>query len=105
MPYNKICQTFNAQMGVTDVWSDIDFYKEKDRFHPTQKPLNLIERLVLASSNEDDLIFDPFMGSGTTGVACKNLNRKFIGIELDNTYFDKAQDRVNKKRSKNNENI
>lgn len=95
LPYCKISQTFNAQMGLTDVWSDIDFYKEKNRFHPTQKPLDLIERLVLASSNEEDLVLDPFMGSGTTGVICKNLHRKFVGIEIDNTYFTKAQDRIN----------
>ena len=95
LPYCKISQTFNTQMGITDVWDDIDFYKEKDRFHPTQKPLNLIERLVLASSNEGDLVLDPFMGSGTTGVICKNVHRKFVGIELDDTYFTKAQDRIN----------
>lgn len=70
--------------------------EKKNRFHSTQKPLDLITRLVLASSNEDDIILDPFMGSGTTGVACKNLNRNFIGIELDENYFNIAKDRIEK---------
>lgn len=58
--------------------------------HPTQKPLTLIEDLIKKHSNASDTVLDPFMGSGTTGVACKNLNRKFIGIELDNTYYEIA---------------
>ena len=72
IPYSKISQTFNAQMGITDVWDDINFYSEKNRFHPTQKPLNLITRLVLASSNNGDTVLDPFMGSGTTALACRD---------------------------------
>ena len=62
--------------------------------HPDQKPISIITDLILASSNEGNLIFDPFMGSGTTGVACKNLNRNFIGIELDDKYFQIAKDRI-----------
>ena len=73
---------------------------DKDRFHPTQKPLSLIEELVLKHSNEGDLVLDCFMGSGTTGVACKNLNRDFIGIELDKTYFDIAKNRIENKNMK-----
>lgn len=49
--------------------------------HPTQKPLDLLERIILACTNEGDLILDPFMGSGTTGVAAVKLNRRFVGIE------------------------
>jgi site-specific DNA-methyltransferase (adenine-specific) len=64
------------------------------RYHPTQKPLKLISKLIGICSNEGDTILDPFMGSGTTGVACKNLNRNFIGIELDEEYFKIAQDRI-----------
>lgn len=64
------------------------------KIHPTQKPLALMERLVLASSDEGDTILDPFLGSGTTGVACRNLNRKFIGIERDPEYFAIADARI-----------
>ena len=62
--------------------------------HPTQKPVALFEYLLKTYSNENMTIFDPCMGSGTTGVACKNLNRNFIGIEKDETYFKIAQDRI-----------
>ena len=62
--------------------------------HPTQKPLALLEYLVKTYSNEGDLVLDNCMGSGTTGVACKNLNRSFIGIELDSTYFNLASERI-----------
>ena len=62
--------------------------------HPSQKPTVLFEYLLKTYSNENMTIFDPCMGSGTTGVACKNLNRKFIGIEKDETYFKIAQDRI-----------
>ena len=62
--------------------------------HPTQKNTLLMEWLVKIHSNENQVILDPFMGSGTTGVACKNLNRKFIGIELDENYFNIAKDRI-----------
>lgn len=73
---------------------------DKDRFHPTQKPLSLIEELVLKHSNEGDLVLDCFMGSGTTGVACKNLNRNFIGMEFNETYFNKAKERIVNKNMK-----
>ena len=62
--------------------------------HPTQKPLELIEYLIKTYSNENDIILDNCMGSGTTGVACKNLNRNFIGIELDEKYFEIAKERI-----------
>lgn len=63
--------------------------------HPTQKPVKLMEDLLLIHSNEEDIILDPFMGSGSTGVACVNTNRKFIGIELESEYFHIAQERIN----------
>lgn len=62
--------------------------------HPTQKPVKLIEWLIKTYSNEDDTVLDNTMGSGTTGVACKNLNRDFIGIEKDQAYFKIAKDRI-----------
>lgn len=64
------------------------------RYHPTQKPLELMEYLVKTFSNEEDIVLDFTMGSGTTGVACKNLNRHFIGIEKDSSYFDICKKRI-----------
>ena len=64
------------------------------RYHPTQKPLDLMEYLVKTFSNEDDIVLDFTMGSGTTGVACKKLNRGFIGIEKDIVYYDIAKKRI-----------
>lgn len=66
----------------------------RNKLHPTQKPLKLIERLVLASSNEGDTVLDPCMGSGTTGVVCKKNNRKFVGIEMDEDFFNVASHRI-----------
>ena len=67
---------------------------DRDRFHPTQKPVELMEYLVKTYTNENELVLDFTMGSGTTGVACKNLTRKFIGIEMDSLYYDRAKDRI-----------
>lgn len=66
----------------------------KNRYHPTQKPVALMEYLIKTYTNEGETVLDFTMGSGTTGVACKNLNRNFIGIELDKTYFEIAQKRI-----------
>ena len=66
----------------------------KGKLHPTQKPIDLMKYLIEVSSNENDIVLDPFMGSGSTGIACKKLNRNFIGIELDKTYFDVAKERI-----------
>ena len=63
--------------------------------HPTQKNLGLMEELVKIHSNQEDTVIDPFMGSGTTGLTCKNLNRKFIGIEQNVNYFEIAKKRIN----------
>lgn len=93
MPYNKLAQTFNPQMGYTDVWNDIDFYKER-RYHPTQKPIKLIERLIAASSNEGDIVLDPFSGCGSTQLSCINLKRNYIAIELDKKYYETALKRI-----------
>ena len=62
--------------------------------HPTQKPVALMEYIVNTYTNEGDTVLDNCMGSGTTGVACKNLNRKFIGIEQDATYYEIAKERI-----------
>ena len=91
--YDTISQTFNPQMGLTDVWRDIDFYSET-RCHPTQKPSKLIERVIKASSNDGNLILDPFAGSGSTAMAALSLNRNFIVIENDENYFKTIQRRI-----------
>ena len=64
--------------------------------HPTQKSLKLMQELIMIHSNEGDVVLDCFMGSGTTGVAAKNLNRNFIGIEMDEGYFKIAKERIEK---------
>lgn len=64
------------------------------RYHPTQKNLKMIKELVKIHSNEGSIVFDPFMGSGTTGVACKSLDRKFIGVEIDEKYYNITKERI-----------
>mgnify|MGYP001141669087 CR=1 FL=1 len=93
LSYESVAQTFNPQMGVTDIWRDIDFYKEK-RVHSTQKPLKLIQRLILASSNEGDLVLDPFAGSGSTALASIQLKRDYITFETDETYYKEVLKRI-----------
>ena len=68
--------------------------EHKNRFHPCQKPQELLEYLIKTYTNEGELILDFTMGSGSTGVACMNTNRKFIGIELDENYFNIAKQRI-----------
>lgn len=77
----------------TQVWK---FQRDclKSHLHETQKPLALLEELIKTFSNEGDTVLDSCMGSGTCGVACKELNRNFVGIELDNKYFDIAKERI-----------
>lgn len=70
-------------------------HKDKKLYgHPTIKPLDLVEKGIRNSSREDWIVFDPFMGSGTTGVACVNNNRNFIGVELNEEYFNIAKERI-----------
>lgn len=68
-----------------------------NKLHPTQKPIDLLEIFIKTSSNENDIVLDCFMGSGSTGVACINTNRNFIGIEKDDNYFKIAEERINKR--------
>lgn len=70
-------------------------WRRQDQLHPTQKPIALMEYLVKTYTNEGDTVLDFTMGSGTTGVACVNTNRNFIGIELDDNYFNIAKERIN----------
>jgi len=69
-------------------------YKQEKGLHPTQKPVGLMEYLIKTYTNEGDIVLDNTMGSGTTGVACMNCNRNFIGIESDKKYFDIAKERI-----------
>jgi len=83
----------------SNIWNDISipfWSMPENTDHPTQKPEKLIAKLILASSNENDFIFDPFSGSGTTLVAAKKLGRKFSGIELDKDYSLLSQKRLEK---------
>jgi len=88
----------NTKSYPTDLVSESSKQSEcnsLNRVHPTQKPVALFEYLIKTYTNEGDLVLDNCMGSGTTGVACKNLNRNFIGIELDPDYFKIAEKRIN----------
>ena len=72
----------------------LNFKRDKTGFHPTQKPVALLEYLVKTYTNEGDVVLDNCMGSGSTGVACVNTNREFIGMELDENYFNIAKERI-----------
>jgi len=75
----------------------IEFASDKNKLHPTQKPVALLEYLIKTYTNENDTVLDFTMGSGSTGVACNSTNRNFIGIESNKDYFDIADKRINNK--------
>ena len=91
---NQIGKQYEAQTGFPNNVLEYNNVTGKKAVHPTQKPVALMEYLIKTYTNEGETVLDFTMGSGTTGVACKNLNRKFIGIEKDETYFKIAQDRI-----------
>lgn len=70
-------------------------FKQEKGFHPTQKPVDLMEYLIKTYTNENEIVLDSTMGSGTTGVACMNTNRRFIGMEMDEKYFEISKTRIN----------
>lgn len=86
---------FNLQDGKKYMSNVLEFKKDYTGLHPTQKPVALMEYLIKTYTNEGETVLDFTMGSGTTGVACKNLNRNFIGIELDEEYCKIAESRIN----------
>ena len=88
-------QTFNLNKNnfIPDV---LQFHKPIQRFHPTQKPTDLLEYLIKIYTNKNMVVLDNTMGSGSTGVACVNTNRNFIGMELDEDYFKIAKERIKK---------
>ena len=77
-----------------DVWQERCVNVTKARYHPAQKPVELMERMIKNSTTEGEVVLDPFMGSGSTGVACRNTNRQFIGFELNEHFFEVARQRI-----------
>ena len=92
----KTPKTFNLPEGQKYKSNVLEYRKDYRGEHPTQKPVALIEDLIKTYTNEGDTVLDFCFGSGTTGVACKNLNRDFIGIEKDEKYFEIAKNRIEK---------
>ena len=95
----KTPSVFNLWDGNKYKSNILKYKKDYDGYHPTQKPVALLEDLIKTFSNEGDLVVDLTMGSGSTGVACKNTSRNFIGIELDEDYFNIAEQRINEHRT------
>lgn len=89
------CKPKSYEDAQTVYFGSINHQDKKKYKHPTVKPLDLVERFIRNSTKEGDIVFDPYMGSGTTAVACKNLNRKFIGSEINPEYFEIAKKRIN----------
>ena len=90
----KYTSTFNLWQGGKSKSNVLEYAKDNDGYHPTQKPVKLLEDLIRTYSNEGNIVLDFTMGSGSTGVACINTNRDFIGIELDENYFNIAKKRI-----------
>jgi len=91
----EYASTFNLWEGNKYKSNILKYKKDYNGYHPTQKPVLLLEDLIKTFSNEGNLVVDLTMGSGSTGVACKNTNRNFIGIEKDENYFKIADQRIN----------
>jgi site-specific DNA-methyltransferase (adenine-specific) len=92
--YGKHNSLSTSNGGVENPFNIIKIASESKPYHPTVKPVALMEYLIKTYTNEGDTVLDNCMGSGTTGVACKNLGRRFIGIEQDATYFEIAKNRI-----------
>ena len=92
----EIINSPNPEAQVSSVWRipTVPRHEKRLGYHPTQKPLRLVRRALLASTREGDLVFDPFVGSGTTGVAAKELNRTLVGAELEEEFAKLAARRV-----------
>ncbi len=92
--YQNMYYINNEEM--TDVWRipAVSLKEKTFGWHPTQKPLKLMERMILACTDKNEVVLDPFMGSGTTIVASKKLNRRYIGIEQNQEYFNIAKKRI-----------
>ena len=89
--FNRLSESYDRPL----INSSLTPKSEKEgNGHPTQKPVAVMEWLIEHLTDEEDIVFDPFMGSGSTGVACKNLNRSFIGSELEKEYFNISKKRI-----------
>ena len=92
--YENTTITVSKSEGERYPVSIISFNRDKKKLHPTQKPVELMEYLIKTYTNEGETVLDNVMGSGTTGIACINTNRNFIGMELDENYFNIAKERI-----------
>lgn len=92
--YEEMYKINNEELE--DVWTlpTVSMSEKKFGYHPTQKPEILLERIIQATTNENDIVLDPFLGSGTTCFVAKKMNRKFIGIEKDKTFFSISKRRI-----------
>lgn len=92
----KLIENGSKGRNMYEWFDDIQLVKNvsKEKHHPCPVPIKLMERIITLCSNENDIILDPFMGSGTTCLAAKNLNRSYIGIELDENYYNIAKERL-----------
>lgn len=94
--YNKLnSETEYVQKFTNYPTSILEYARDKEQYHPTQKPTKLLEFLIETYTNENDIVLDNCMGSGSTGVACVNTNRRFIGIENERLFYEVATKRIN----------
>lgn len=91
---NGACGLVNLQTHTGYPTQQLKFDRDQPSVHPTQKPVALMEYLIRTYTDEGNIVFDGFMGSGTTGIACQNTNREFIGVELNEEYFKIAENRI-----------
>ena len=91
--YEDLRPVHNLDKDHCNVWDNIK-WRDGKNYHPCQKPTSVLERMINTSSNAGAVVLDPFMGSGSTGVACINTGRNFIGIEKNDHYFEVAKKRI-----------
>lgn len=107
-PYDDIVYKFNLPSGVTDVFDDINFYDKeykKVKFHPTQKPIKLVERIIECSTNPGDVVLDLFGGSGSTAIGCINTDRNYILSEIDKSYYEMSNKWIDSHKKVSDTNI
>lgn len=92
--YGKFSTVEINNAGTRNPRDVLRFSRDNDKYHPTQKPVALCEYLISTYTNEGEMVLDNCMGSGSTGVACVNTRRNFIGIELNSNYYEIAQKRI-----------